>query len=119
MQCVSTDVVSPLASGKSDNDATRVRKLLTARVNERRSQAMSQPSNDAILTIRRGGFTNAVAYVASLGLYWFWWKAGMLEVSQREVSWRQGLIVQRDHRDGVPGGVPQLGARSLGGRVGS
>jgi uncharacterized membrane protein YdbT with pleckstrin-like domain len=58
----------------------------------------SESPDEVLLTVRRGGFTNAVAFVASLGLYWPWWKAGVLGVTQHEVSWNQGIVFQREHR---------------------
>jgi len=54
--------------------------------------------DEALLTFRRGGFTNGAMLVATLGLYWFWWKVGVLEVSHHEVSWKQGILLQREHR---------------------
>ena len=51
-----------------------------------------------LLAVRRGGFTNAVAMVTTVGLYWFWWRAGVLAISSREVEWRSGLLFQREHR---------------------
>lgn len=51
-----------------------------------------------LLAVRRGGFTNAFAMVITLGSYWFWWRAGVLTVSSREVAWRSGLLLQREHR---------------------
>ena len=51
-----------------------------------------------LLTVRRGGFTNAFAMVTTFGLYWFWWRAGVLTISSREVAWRSGLLFQREHR---------------------
>ena len=60
---------------------------------------MADSGDDRILLIvRRGGFTNAFALVTTLGLYWFWWRAGALTVTAREVSWRSGLLFQREHR---------------------
>lgn len=51
-----------------------------------------------LLAVRRGGFTNAFAMVTTLGLYWFWWRAGVLTITSREVAWRSGLLLQREHR---------------------
>lgn len=57
-----------------------------------------RPGDQVLLEVRRGGFTNALAFVITFGLYWFWWRAGVLEVTAREVSWRAGLLFQREHR---------------------
>ena len=59
---------------------------------------LSESPDDILLTVRRGGFTNAAAFVVSLGLYWPWWKAGVLDITQHEVSWKQGIVFQREHR---------------------
>ena len=60
---------------------------------------MGESNDDGVLlAVRRGGFTNAFAMVITLGLYWFWWRAGVLTVNSREVAWRSGLLFQREHR---------------------
>ncbi len=55
-----------------------------------------QPDEEIVLSMLRSGWPVLLRQVATLGLYTFWWKAGVVTLTNQRIHLRQGVLTKSE-----------------------